>query len=71
LLGYLKQLRSDDAALVQLSSEELHELRAKLPAELRDGEEGLRLDDPQRLRAELDAVEQLLLVRLFGTEAPA
>jgi DNA repair exonuclease SbcCD nuclease subunit len=71
LLGYLKQLRSDDAALFQLSSEELHELRAKLPAELRDGEDGLRLDDPQRLRAELDAVEQLLLVRLFGMEAPA
>jgi DNA repair exonuclease SbcCD nuclease subunit len=71
LLGYLKQLRSDDAALVQLSNEELHELRAKLPAELRDGEDGLRLDDPEVLRAELDAVEQVLLVRLFGMEAPA
>lgn len=71
LLGFLKQLRSEDASLVQLSNEELHELRAKLPAELRDGAEGLRLDDPQHLRAELDAVEQLLLVRLFGAEAPA
>jgi DNA repair exonuclease SbcCD nuclease subunit len=71
LLGFLQQLRSDDAGLVQLSNEELHELRAKLPAELRDGGEGLRLDDPELLRAELDAVEQLLLVRLFGEEAPA
>lgn len=71
LLGYLKQLRSEDAALIQLSSEELYELRAKLPAELREGPDGLRLDDPQHLRAELDAVEQLLLVRLFGAELPA
>jgi DNA repair exonuclease SbcCD nuclease subunit len=70
LLGYLQSLRADDAALVQLANEELHELRAKLPAELRDGVDGLRLDDPTLLRAELDAVEQLLLVRLFGLEAP-
>jgi DNA repair protein SbcD/Mre11 len=71
LLGYLQSLRADDAALVQLANEELHELRAKLPAELRDGVDGLRLDDPALLRAELDAVEQLLLVRLFGLESPA
>lgn len=73
LLGYLRQLRSDDAALLQLANEELYELRAKLPADLRDGlgADGLRLDDPQLLRAEIDAVEQLLLVRLFGLESPA
>lgn len=71
LLGYLRQLRSEDAALVQLANEELYELRAKLPADLRDGMDGLKLDDPQLLRDELDAVEQLLLVRLFGMESPA
>jgi len=71
LLGYLRQLRSEDAALVQLANEELYELRAKLPADLREGIDGLKLDDPQLLRDELDAVEQLLLVRLFGMESSA
>jgi exonuclease SbcD len=69
LLGFLKQLRGDDAALLQLSNEELHELRAKLPAELREGADALKLDDPQLLRAELESVEQLLLARLFNMEA--
>jgi DNA repair protein SbcD/Mre11 len=71
LLGYLRQLRSEDAALLQLANEELYELRAKLPADLRDGADALKLDDPQLLRDELDAVEQLLLVRLFGMEGSA
>ncbi len=68
LLGYLHQLRGDDALLEQLAKEELFELQPRLPAELREGIDGLRLDDPEFLREELDAVEQLLLVRLFGEE---
>lgn len=70
LLSYLQQLRGDDAALAELAGDALEDLRVKLPSELRDGVDGLRLDDPALLRAELDAVEQLLLVRLFGMEAP-
>jgi DNA repair protein SbcD/Mre11 len=69
LLGYLSSLRKNDAALLALASAELAELRTKLPAELREGSDALRLDDPESLRAELDAVEQLLLGRLFGDEA--
>jgi DNA repair exonuclease SbcCD nuclease subunit len=69
LLGYLHALRTDDAALVQLASEDLADLRTKLPPEVREGLDALQLDDPGFLRSELDAVEQLLMVRLFGEEA--
>lgn len=68
LLGYLQSLRADDSALLALAAAELSELRTKLPAELREGSDALRLDDPESLRKELDAVEQLLLGRLFGDE---
>jgi exonuclease SbcD len=69
LLGYLQSLRKHDAALLALANDELADLRAKLPAELREGHDALRLDDPEYLRGELDSVEQLLLARLFGEEA--
>jgi exonuclease SbcD len=71
LLGYLQSLRNDDDALLELADDELRELRVRLPVELCEGADGLRLDDPEQLRAELDAVEQLLLGRLFGEETPA
>ncbi|HKU41393.1 MAG TPA: DNA repair exonuclease [Polyangiales bacterium] len=70
LLAYLSALRNDDAALLELAEQELCDLRVRLPSELRDGVEGLRLSDPDHLRSELDAVEQLLLARLYGEEAP-
>jgi DNA repair exonuclease SbcCD nuclease subunit len=44
------------------------DLSAKLPPEVRDGSEGLRLDDPEVLKETLRDVEQLLLVHLV-TEA--
>lgn len=68
LLAYLSALRNDDAALLELADEELRDLRVRLPSELRDGADGLRLSDPDQLRSELDAVEQLLLARLYGEE---
>jgi DNA repair exonuclease SbcCD nuclease subunit len=69
LLGYLHALRTDDAALVQLASEDLSDLRTKLPPEVREGVDALQLDDADFLRSELDGVEQLLMVRLFGEES--
>jgi len=63
LLAALRANRSDPAALLELARE-LAELRSKLPVELRDGEDGLRLEDPEFVAARLDSVEQLLLSRL-------
>src|SRR6185312_1851831 len=62
-------IRSDPTDLAELAAI-LAELDKKLPAELREGEGALRLDDPATLRAMLDDVEQLLLPRLLdGAEA--
>ncbi len=60
----LRALQFDDAGVEALRAE-LEELRAKLPAELRErGEDALRLDDPACLRLLLQDVEHLLLSRL-------
>jgi exonuclease SbcD len=68
LLAALEQTRHDPAALGELAAQ-LAELRPKLPAELREGDDGVRLDDPQYLADQLDAVEQLLLSRLLEHSA--
>lgn len=77
----LERLREDAGALGHLvrrlgvirgDAKELEELAAvlaevdrKLPAELREGEGGLRLDDPATIRALLDDVEQTIVPRLL------
>jgi DNA repair exonuclease SbcCD nuclease subunit len=67
----LASMKEDPADLAALTSV-FAELDKKLPAELREGEGGLRLDDPATLRAMLDDVEQLLVPRLLdGAERPA
>ena len=63
----LDALRSDDGALVALAAG-LDELRKKLPAELREGDEALRFDDPAYLRGLVDDVEQMILPRLVHAE---
>ncbi len=65
----LDALRRDDGALLELASE-LGELRKKLPAELRDGDDALRFDDPAYLRGLVDDVEQMVLPRLVRAERP-
>jgi DNA repair protein SbcD/Mre11 len=65
LLASLDATRSDSAALTELAAE-LTELRTKLPAELREGDDALRLEDPAFLASQLDAVEQLLVSRLIS-----
>jgi DNA repair exonuclease SbcCD nuclease subunit len=65
LLAALDVTRRDPAALGELAAE-LSELRTKLPAELREGEDALRLEDPLFVATQLDAVEQLLVSRLIA-----
>jgi hypothetical protein len=57
---------SDDADLVRSLSEELSELLRALPAELRDPEFGLDLNDPEQVRELLDSAKRQLLPRLLG-----
>ena len=77
----LEELRDRDDALGQLVRsiqaiktdqdelswfiERLSDLRHKLPPELREAEDGLRLDDPEELSGLLDEVEQMLIPRLL------
>jgi DNA repair protein SbcD/Mre11 len=73
LLRALDETRGDDAALRELA-EQLSELRVKLPVELREGPEGLRVEEPEFVAGQLPAVEQLLISRLIpgvAREAPA
>jgi DNA repair exonuclease SbcCD nuclease subunit len=61
----LRALRADDARVAALTDEFL-DVRRKLPPEITDGEDGLRLDDPATLRRLLDDVESLVVGRLAG-----
>src|SRR5262249_45216687 len=57
LIRSVRALRGDDAALAELAGA-FAELSRKLPAELREGEDGLRLTAPAEMRRRLDQVEQ-------------
>jgi hypothetical protein len=59
----LAALRGDAEARAGLLSE-LSELRTKLPAEVREGVDAVRLDDPESLAGVLGDVEQMLLPAL-------
>ncbi len=63
LHALIEELRNDPAALAEMGGE-LGELARRLPAELRDGPEGARLDDPAWLATRLGEVEPLLRTRL-------
>jgi DNA repair exonuclease SbcCD nuclease subunit len=64
LLGILEEYQSEDNQLRQLG-QELAELERKLPAELKQGPDGFRLDDPAWLRGVLEQVQPLLVHRLL------
>ncbi len=68
LVQSLADLRKDRSALEALMSEVVADLKPKLLPELREGADGVRLDDPQFLAALLDDVEQLLVPRLLEKE---
>lgn len=63
LLTYLAELQSDEAKLLEVGGE-LNDLRRKLPAELREGEERLDFDSPDGLRVLLEQVREVLVGRL-------
>ncbi|HTN87736.1 MAG TPA: DNA repair exonuclease [Sorangium sp.] len=66
----LRALREDEASLSSLLRE-FASLKNKLPAESREGDDAIRLDDPAFLREALDDVEHTLISRLLGAgEAP-
>ncbi len=67
LVRALRGLPRDEALLAQLC-EGLRELRDKLPAELKEGPDSLRLDDPAMVAGLADELEQLLLPRLLTSE---
>lgn len=60
----IKELRSDEKRLTPLSGE-LEELKRRLPPELREGPDAIRLDDPQWLRQVLAEVQPMLVSRLL------
>jgi DNA repair exonuclease SbcCD nuclease subunit len=67
LTQYLAELRTGGAGLAELAAE-LNDLREKLPPELKEGDDALGLDQPEKLRELLDQVEQLLVHQLLGRE---
>jgi DNA repair exonuclease SbcCD nuclease subunit len=69
LLAAIAAQREDPAVLGELA-QELGELRSKLPPELREGDEGMRLEDPLFIARELDAALAILGARLAGAPQP-
>lgn len=67
LVRFLDELRGDDAALGELGGE-LAELLRKLPVELKEGGDSLRLDHPDQLRQALVQVQEMLVGRLLAEE---
>jgi len=70
LLSAIAGQREDAAVLTQLA-QELSELRSKLPPELREGEDGMRIEDPAFIARELDAALAILASRLGDVPQPS
>lgn len=65
LVRSLRELEQDEALVTQLVSE-LAELTRVLPPELRDGQFGLDLSDPEQARELVSSAGRMLLPRLLG-----
>lgn len=68
LIRELRSLAADPGLLRDVAGEALGELQQKLPVELRQGEDALRLDDADALVELLTEVEADLLARLSSEE---
>ncbi len=68
LVRELRRLTADETLLRTVAGEALGELQQKLPVELRDGHDALRLQDADVLLELLGEVESELLARLSGEE---
>lgn len=67
LLDYIDELMRDEDKLVDLGGE-LNDLKRKLPAELKEGQDPLDLDSPASLRQVLGGVKELLVGRLLESD---
>ena len=67
LIRALRAVRGSPESLLELAGE-LADLRKALPAEVREGEDGLRLDDPAWLAEALADVERGILPRLLSED---
>ncbi|WP_422927166.1 metallophosphoesterase family protein [Singulisphaera sp. PoT] len=67
LLQLIEELKSDDDRLRSMATNELADLRRKLPDELRRGDEPLDLDSPAALRDALDHVEPMIIRGLLNS----
>ena len=65
LLRAIRDMDTDTQLLAKLRGE-LQELQRKLPSELRMGEDGIDLENPQLLRLATEDVKHLLLARLLS-----
>lgn len=65
LLAWIDELKSSPAGLETLGAE-LADLCGKLPSELREGADALRLDQPDAIRPMLQQVEELLVHQLLS-----
>lgn len=68
LADLLRRLKCDAGELAALDAD-FSALWSKLPVELKEGPDAVRLDDPDGLRPLLDDVEPLLAGRLLGKDA--
>lgn len=71
LVRELRTLAGDEAARMSLGEEALRELQQKLPLELREGPDALRLDAPDVLSSLLEEVEGELIAHLSADGAAA
>ena len=69
LVRLVDSYRSDDQKLLELGGR-LNDLRRKLPPEFNAGDDAIRLDDPEWLRAILERAGPLLLHRLQAANQP-
>jgi exonuclease SbcD len=69
LLSVLDELR-EDASQLQRLHEELADLERKLPQELKEGPDAIRLDDPAWRQSVLAQVQPLLVSRLLSRGTP-
>lgn len=70
LSACLREWSQSEEMLNQLR-ESFHDVKRKVPAELLQGEEGIKLDDPNWIKGTLEEVEKLVIGRLLTQEEHA
>lgn len=70
LVSVIDSFQDDEESVVELNRE-LSQLLIKLPPELREGEESLRLDDPDTINAAIRHARSILFARLQRLEREA